>query len=380
MICRSTYDGGGPVNRLRVMTSEALAGARAQPVTSALLVLIALILCALIQLTTGRTAGVEESLLRSFDEETSRMVVVRADSDSGLAMDILGPLRQINEIEAITILGPAWDARNHDLGSSAQAVAVRAMPAELCVDTFTCENIEQLPSALLATGQAMQLLGVSPGVGKLAATYGSIYGVSEQLMLPTHLSSLEPIVLQPLPSTALATQPAGMVIALVREPEQLTAVAGLIGDLINVPDKSKIAIETGKSQAELRASIASQVASYGHGLLAALLLGTGATIGAIALGVVLLRRREFGRRRSLGATRTWLITFVTTQVLVLATAGSILGTALGLIVLTAEGAPLPSPSFVLAVLLLSIGGSALFALLPAAYGASRDPVAELRVP
>ena len=64
----------------------------------------------------------------------------------------------------------------------------------------------------------------------------------------------------------------------------------------------------------------------------------------------------------------------------LATAGSILGTALGLIVLTAEGAPLPSPSFVLAVLLLSIGGSALFALLPAAYAASRDPVAELRVP
>lgn len=371
---------GGLMNKLKVMGKESIAGARSQPVTSALLVLIAIISCALIQLTTGRTAGVEVSLLRSFDEASSRMIVVRAEPDSGLTMDILQPLQQIQELESVMIFGPAWDARNHALGPSSMAVAVRNFPAELCPENITCVRADQISSGLLATGQAMELLGVSPGIGNLAAVDGNIYGVSEQLYLPEHLKILEPAILQPIPSTALATQPVTTVILLAREPEQLSALSAHLIELIDVPDKSKIGLETGKSQAELRASISSQVSSYGHGLLVALLLGTGATIGAIALGVVLLRRREFGRRRSLGATRTWLVTFVTTQVLVLVGAGALIGTATGLIILKVEGAPLPTPSFVVAVLVLSIGASAIFALVPAMYAASRDPVAELRVP
>ncbi|XBH20708.1 FtsX-like permease family protein [Jonesiaceae bacterium BS-20] len=368
------------MNKLKVMGKESIAGARSQPVTSALLVLIAIISCALIQLTTGRTAGVEVSLLRSFDEASSRMIVVRAEPDSGLTMDILQPLQQIQELESVMIFGPAWDARNHALGPSSMAVAVRNFPAELCPENITCVRADQISSGLLATGQAMELLGVSPGIGNLAAADGNIYGVSEQLHLPEHLKILEPAILQPIPSTALATQPVTTVFLLAREPEQLSALSAHLIELIDVPDKSKIGLETGKSQAELRASISSQVSSYGHGLLVALLLGTGATIGAIALGVVLLRRREFGRRRSLGATRTWLVTFVTTQVLVLVGAGALIGTATGLAILKVEGAPLPTPSFVVAVLVLSIGASAIFALLPATYAASRDPVAELRVP
>lgn len=371
---------GAFMNKIKVMAKEALAGARSQPVTSALLVLIAIISCALIQLTTGRTAGVEASLLRSFDEATSRMIVVRAEPDSGLTMDILQPLQQIQELESVMVFGPAWDARNHALGPSSMAVAVRNFPAELCPVSVTCARAEQISSGLLATGQAMELLGVAPGVGKLAAADGNVFGVSEQLYLPEHLEILEPVVLQPIPSSSLGTQPAALVIALAREPEQLNAISSHLKELIDVPDKSKIGLETGKSQAELRASISSQVSSYGHGLLVALLLGTGATIGAIALGVALLRRREFGRRRSLGATRTWLITFVTSQVLVLVGIGAVIGTATGLIILKSEGAPLPTPSFVVAVLVLSIGASAIFALLPATYAASRDPVAELRVP
>lgn len=368
------------MNKNLVMVKEAVAGARAQPVTSALLVLIAIISCALIQLTTGRTAGVEASLLRSFDEATSRMIVVRAEPDSGLTMDILDPLRQIQELESVTVYGPAWDARNHGLGPSAMAVAVRKFPAELCPESVTCNNAEQISSGLLATGQAMELLGVSPGIGNLIDADGNIYGVSEQLQLPEHLQTLEPVILEPIPSTALDAQPAALVIALARDPEHLSAISNHLIELINVPDKSKIIIETGKNQAELRASISGQISSYGHGLLVALLLGTGATIGAITLGVVLLRRREFGRRRSLGAKRAWLVTFVTTQVLVLVGAGALIGTATGLVILKAEGAPLPAASFVAAVLVLSIGASAIFAVIPATYAASRDPVAELRVP
>ncbi len=368
------------MNKNLVMVKEAVAGARAQPVTSALLVLIAIISCALIQLTTGRTAGVEASLLRSFDEATSRMIVVRAEPDSGLTMDILDPLRQIQELESVSVFGPAWDARNQGLGPSGTAVAVRKFPAELCPKSVTCNNAEQISSGLLATGQAMELLGVSPGLGNLIDADGTIYGVSEQLQLPEHLQTLEPVILQPIPGTALDAQPAALVIALARDPEYLSAISNHLIELIDVPDKSKIIIETGKNQADLRANISGQISTYGHGLLVALLLGTGATIGAITLGVVLLRRREFGRRRSLGATRAWLVTFVTTQVLVLVGAGALIGTGAGLVILKAEGAPLPAASFVAAVLVLSIGASAIFAVLPATYAASRDPVAELRVP
>lgn len=81
-------------------TREALAGVRAQPVTSALLILIAAISCALIQLTTGRTAGVEADLLNQIDESTSRMIVVRAQPDAGLTMGCSQPSKQSTKSRA----------------------------------------------------------------------------------------------------------------------------------------------------------------------------------------------------------------------------------------------------------------------------------------
>lgn len=360
-------------------TREALAGVRAQPVTSALLILIAAISCALIQLTTGRTAGVEADLLNQIDEATSRMIVVRAQPDAGLTMGVLPALQAIHEIESVMVLGPATDIHNTDRGPTSPVIASRPIPAQLCETHVTCADAN-VTGTLLATAQAQRTLGVSPGTGTLVGTDGLTYGVGETIALPAHLAALEPLALTPIHTDDLATQPAAMIIVLVKNSHELAAVTATLTTLIDVPDPTKISLDTGASYAELRAGISGQVGTYGHGLLVMLLLGTGAVIGAIVLGVVLLRRREFGRRRSLGATRTWLIRYVITQVVVLVAVGAVIGTIAGLVVLAVESAPMPAPSFVLAVLTLTLSAAAVFAVLPAAYAARRDPVAELRVP
>lgn len=92
-------------------------------------------------------------------------------------------------------------------------------------------------------------------------------------------------------------------------------------------------------------------------------------------GFASTRRREFGRRRALGARRTQLVLLVVAQTALTGGVGASAGALLGARV--TEGVSL---SFMLAVAVLSTAASALAAVVPATAAARRDPVAVLRQP
>ncbi|MCR6712605.1 MAG: hypothetical protein NVV57_07860 [Demequina sp.] len=113
----------------------------------------------------------------------------------------------------------------------------------------------------------------------------------------------------------------------------------------------------------------------------AVVMGVGAVIIAVTvLSAVISRRRDFGRRRALGATRSALVATVLAQ----ATIGAIIGTALGIgagvMTLAATTGSLPTWQFIagvagLAVLLMLVTSTPI-----ATYAAFRDPLRILRVP
>lgn len=111
------------------------------------------------------------------------------------------------------------------------------------------------------------------------------------------------------------------------------------------------------------------------------ILGVGLLIIAATLtGAVSQRRRDFGRRRALGATRSAIIVLVLTQTAASSVLGACVGAAGGLFAVFQLAGSLPSGAFVLGVAALAIFAALVAALLPACVAATRDPVQILRVP
>jgi putative ABC transport system permease protein len=100
----------------------------------------------------------------------------------------------------------------------------------------------------------------------------------------------------------------------------------------------------------------------------------------ILTGLVILRRKDFGRRRALGATRALIVCLVLTQTLGLAAGGAVLGTAIATLVLSFDGDPLPGIAFTSGICVLAIAVSLVAAVVPATFASRRDPIRELRVP
>jgi putative ABC transport system permease protein len=97
-------------------------------------------------------------------------------------------------------------------------------------------------------------------------------------------------------------------------------------------------------------------------------------------GLVTLRRKDFGRRRALGAPRSLIILLVLTQTAGLALTGVIIGSGVATVVLFAGGDPLPGIAFTGAIAVLAMAVSLGAALVPAIIASRRDPITELRVP
>jgi putative ABC transport system permease protein len=123
-----------------------------------------------------------------------------------------------------------------------------------------------------------------------------------------------------------------------------------------------------------------QLGSFGRNLVIVIFALTALLVAAILYGLVMLRRKDFGRRRALGASQSLIVAILLTQMAVLSVIGAILGSAGAAIGLIATGDPLPSWDFFTAVCILATVTGLVAALAPALAAARRDPLKELRVP
>lgn len=138
-------------------------------------------------------------------------------------------------------------------------------------------------------------------------------------------------------------------------------------------------VESPTGLAELTQAVGGQLAGYGRSLLL-LILGVGAFfVGTVVLSDILIRRRDLGRRRTLGATRADLTALVTVRTITPAAIGALVGSLAASVVNASAGYPAPL-DFTVAVAVLAVLTASLGALLPAGYAARRDPVNIMRTP
>lgn len=364
--------------------AEAWRSVRSQPVTSVVVAALFGAVCLAVLLTSGRAVAAEEDVLASIDAAGTRAIVVRAPADSPLPASTVDLLDQVQEIEEVTGLGPLVDARNLSVPGG-PGVPVRPGYGTIGGRLLAGERPHEDVTSTWASDRATRELGLLDRTGSAVSSAGGGLSVTAGLTVPDHLALAEPLLLIPSsvpgrPSGRDPLAPLTLLVVVTDRPQDVEPVADLVHELVRDDATGQVTVETSQELAEIRAAVSGELGEYGRSTI----------LGVLALGIVLLgtallaqmnsRRKDFGRRRALGASQSLIVALVLTQVALPALIGIVLGTAAALGWLTLQDQPVPGPAFTTAVSTAALLSVLLAAVVPALIAARRDPLHELRVP
>lgn len=370
--------------QLRPLLREALASVRAQPVASVLTVVTVALMCAAAILTTGRTVAAEDAALAQIDAVGTRTIVVTAKPEAGLTTALVDRLDAVDGVEAALAFGPPVDVHNARL-ISGPPVALRTVYGALGVLNIPADAGASRTNIAYTSPAGAQALGLSDGSGAVMDTNGNTTVVVGGVRVPDYMSSLEPLLVAPTPasrgpSRADEVTSVAVVLVVAKSSAQVAPVETTLRGLLDGVDPTDVTIESSRQFALIRAAVGGELGAYGHSTVLAILGISAVLVAVVLLAVVMMRRKDFGRRRALGAPRSLIVELLQAQVIMLAITGAAIGVSGSLLWLAAKGNATPSVSFVVAVAVAAILTAALAATAPALYAASRDPLHELRVP
>ena len=360
---------------MSAVVREAVASLRGQAVSTILTFLVVAGMITAVLLTSGRSIAAEQQVLSSIDQAGSRSITVRAEPDSGVTTAFLDRVASIQGVSWVGAFSQIIDGHNSDL-ASAPSVPLR----RLYTSDPTAVGLPERPleQTAYASPSALRLLGMPYGSGAISLTTGETIGVVPAATEVPFLVDFEPLVL--MPATFTGEERVSVVVVIAERPGLVAPLTEVVGSLLSPDNPDKVAITTSRALAELRAIIETQLATFSRGLVLVLVAAASIVIGALQAGLVILRRKDFGRRRALGASRSLIVTLVLLQTLIVTLAGVAGGVGAAYALLFASGDSQPGWTFVGAVTLLTMTAALLTSLVPAVLASRREPVRELRIP
>lgn len=358
---------GGPLRILVAATRTA----RSQPVLSVLVAFIAAATVFVTLITVGRTVGTQRAVLARFDTlEVTVIQVIDDQGDAGLDAADVSRVQALSGVDWAIGVGPIDDVRTAGLRGD-------PVPSRVVVGTSSLVSIgDRADSAYVGPG-SQTALGLTVASGAVDFASGRQVPVVGAFRATGPLSGLETSVL--LPERGY-TGPVRRIYVHATSPDQVLAVAAAIGHAVGDSDGNRPQVQVADDVAAIRATVRGELGGAGRSLALQTLAG-GLVIGAITIFAgVQARRRDFGRRRALGATRSQLIMLVVLQTLLAAAPGATVGAIAGAYTAHRLSDAWPGWSYPTAIgtlTLLALGGAAVVPALLAAY---RDPVAALRLP
>ena len=355
------------------LVAEAGRSALAQPVASAVIALLVAGACAAILATTGQTVKAEQDVLARIDDAGTRSVVITdLNGTAELTTEAVDRLTRLEGVSWAIALGRAQDVR--PVGNPAgNPAAMRDLYGELPSQIGVKKREYPIGNALVGEG-AQRTLG-------LVAPLGGVQGESDVTVVGG-FEAREPLaflnrgLIRPTANLAEIRT----IHILVDDPSMVEAVASAAITISAPADLTSIGLETSETLADVRAAVEGELGRFGRSI-ALLVLAAGALLISLAVYAgVTTRRRDFGRRRALGASRGDILTLVCAQTGVAALIGALTGIGLTWPVLVATTGVTPDVKFATATGILTVSAGLIASLPPAIGAALRDPVAVLRVP
>lgn len=365
------------MNGMLALLREAVATARSQRVASLVSIIMIAGVCAAVLLTTGRSVGAEQDVLASIDSSGTRSIVVRAEPAAGVDSSVLTRIEDVRGIEWVAAFGPATDVTNEALPSGLNVPARRIYAADPTKAGLPGRS-EPDGSSAWVSAKARDALGMVDAAGSVVDGDGRAMVVRGDLRPPENLSFLEPLVVSPAPIEE--TGAVSVIVVVATRPELVAPLSKVVSSVIAPDDPSGVTVTTSESLATLRALVQGQLGAFGRELALLVFAVTGLLTSVILYGLVMMRRKDFGRRRALGATRGLIVALLLAQMVIVSVIGAVLGTGVATAVLIAGHVPIPGPAFILSVVVLAVFVGVVSALVPAVAASRRDPLRELRVP
>lgn len=362
--------------RLSTLAEEATRTATAQRVSSAMVAVLCAAICAVTLLTVGRTASAEEAVLARLDDAGSRLLVITDDGDAGLVTPaVVEVLAGLDTVERVVGVDNPFDVVNGVIGDGGDRVPAWRVAGDLAQTVTLVEGRWPEPGEALVSATGQEQLGLAEPFGVAADTSGTEYPVVGAFTARDPFESFEAgVVVAADPATV--THSVQVVVASVEAARTTEAVTLT---LLSPPDLGQVSIQSPTALADLQRAVGGELGEYGRGILLLTLGGGAFLIAVVVLGEVLLRRRDLGRRRALGAPRWALVGLVVSRTTIAAVPGAVVGTVAGLVAVTRTGDQTPG-DFTVAVAALTVLVAAVASVLPAVLAATRDPVSVLRTP
>ncbi|QNE46130.1 FtsX-like permease family protein [Glaciihabitans sp. INWT7] len=358
---------------------EALLVVRSQAAMSFVTIVIIAAMCSTILLTAGKAAGAENAVIGTLDSAGTKTILVRADPGAGISPRVLGDIARLEGIDWFGAVGPANDASNVSIRGGTKVPTRLAWGDDW--QRLLPRGSLALPGSAFASSEALTQLGMSEKTGGVETETGSSFSVVNSVAVPSFLKFLEPLAFVPRDLNNVESgQEISVLVVVASRPGSVGAVESAIRPLIEGAAPAKIHISTSAGLAALRNIVQSQLGGFGRNLVSAVLVITGFLVAIVQYGFVMLRRKDFGRRRALGATRSLIVLLLLIQTALLSSVGIIVGSSFAISALVATKDPLPTFDFIAAIGILALATGIIGSLAPAFIAARRDPLKELRVP
>lgn len=357
------------------LLTEAGRIARSQPVTSIVVSLI----CAGVVLgtlaTTGRTVGAERAVLARIDDAGTRTIQIIDDrADPELDVATLQSLIALSGVDWAIGLGSIEDVRPGGLAGA------EPVPARILVGTapeLRLAGNGQAGTQVLVGSGSQRRLGLAAAAGTLRGSAGSDYAITGTFTATGPLASIEDSVLI---VKGPAVEPLRRIVLQVGTGGDVLAIAEAARSLIGPSEPGQLSVDVSDDLVLAQAVVRGELGGFGRAIVVQA-MAAGLVLMALAvLAGVNSRRRDFGRRRALGATRGQLVGVVVAQALWSALPGVAVGAGAGSVLVRTLSGSWPGWEFPMAVAVLTVLSAALSALVPAVLAAFRDPVVALRVP
>jgi len=314
----------------------------------------------------------QAAILARVDETGARIITVTSAGDSGAVLPAAA-VERIGNLQGVAWvigLGPVADVRNGLGVGPAPLLTIRAVRAPI---TLTPEASRGLDGAYVSTTSATRL-GLSGAYGALAP--GSI-PVLGWFRARDPLGALDAFALLPRHDD---TQLLERIIVAVDDVGWVDLTTAHIRDLVG-SDATAVSTVTGsEALIAAREAIRNEVGRRDR-LLVLVLMGAAMLAAAAVVSVgTLSTRRDFGRRRALGATRGQLTMLVMLTTFWPSVAGAAAGVLGGWAYLTSQLGHAADPEFPAAIGVLVVLALVVASIVPAAHAATRDPLRVLRMP
>lgn len=361
------------------VAAEALRATRAATVPSTILLLIAAAVCGTVLLTAGRSAAAEQSLANQLDSAGARVIQITDGSGSGgLTARAVERISRLSGISFAVGLGNAVDVRIASL-QGGTLVSARPIYGPENPDIAILTGRWPGPGEAVVTPAAAGQLGLTSAAGTVRR-YGAegadipVVGTFQATGALTDINSS--ILIGPTDCDA----PLPHLIVLTNRAADVMELAAVLADATGADDPTGLKVTTSDVLLAMRHVVSGEFGQYSRQVAAVTLLSGVILMGITCIGSVNARRRDFGRRRALGASRSAITGIVVIQSTLPALVGAVIGGGAGIVINRFTVGVIPPLSYPIASAALVMVAAGLASVPAALATAWRDPVRELRVP